>query len=59
MAAKKKRGRPKTTGKGVPVVVRCHKEFLDKIDRWRAAQLGGGLSRPQAIRWLAEVGLRS
>jgi hypothetical protein len=59
----KRRGPPKTTGAGLLVGVRCHAELLEKIDRWRAAQppqLGqvGRLSRPQAIRWLAELGLK-
>ena len=45
------------------VGVRCHPDFLIKVDKWRAEQPPtpgqvGGLSRPQAIRWLAELGLR-
>jgi hypothetical protein len=60
MAKKKKKkghiGRP-PTGVGVPVLVRLQPDLLAKVDKWRGAQPGGGLSRPQAIRWLAELGL--
>ena len=52
--AKAKRGRPITTGKGELVGCRCHKPFLESVDRWRA---GEGLSRPAAIVRLAEKGL--
>jgi hypothetical protein len=65
--AKKRRrpGRPKgtgTTGTGTLIGVRCHPEFLAAVDKWRAAQprqpgQAAGLTRPQAIRWLAELGL--
>jgi hypothetical protein len=51
----KRRGRPVTTGRGALVGIRCHKAFLDRVDKWRAAQ--GGLSRPAAIQQLAELGL--
>jgi hypothetical protein len=57
-ARKSGAGRPITTGPGKTVGVRCHAEFLKRIDQWRAEQ-PGGLTRPQAIRWLAEVGLRT
>jgi hypothetical protein len=53
---KKKRGPPRTTGPGVVVGIRCHKEFLDRVDAWRAAQ-EGGISRPGAIHRLAELWL--
>jgi hypothetical protein len=53
----KRRGRPVTTGKGLLVGVRCHKEFLDHVDAWRAKQ-ERELSRPAAIHRLAEIGLR-
>jgi hypothetical protein len=48
------RGRPVTTGKGTLVGIRCHKEFLGRIDAWRAGQ-EGELSRPAAIHRLAEL----
>jgi hypothetical protein len=59
---KAKRGRPKTTGTGALVAVRCHPEFLAALDRWRAAQprqpgQAAGMTRPQAIRALAEIAL--
>ena len=64
VAKKAKRRGPKPTGKGVLVAVRCHPEFLAAIDLWRAEQprqpgQAAGLTRPQAIRWLAELGLRA
>jgi hypothetical protein len=49
-------GRPPTTGIGVPVLLRCHERFLTAVDRWRAKQ-EGNVSRPDAIRRLAEFGL--
>ena len=52
----KKRGRPVTTGKGTLVGIRCHKEFLGRVDAWRAGQ-EGELSRPAAIHRLAELWL--
>lgn len=53
---KKKAGRPITTGKGVMIGVRCHKEFLANVDRWRG-RLTDKISRPEAIRRLAEMSL--
>lgn len=57
-------GRPKTTGTGELIGVRCQADFLAKVDEWRIKQppqpgRPGELTRPQAIRWLAEVGLKS
>ena len=57
-AARPKRGRPKTTGKGELIGVRCHKDFLAALDVWRAQQ-EGEVSRPDAIRRLAELALAS
>ena len=56
--AKKRRGpgRPKTTGRGTLIGVRCHKEFLAGLDKWRGLQ-PGAVSRPDALRQLAEIGL--
>jgi hypothetical protein len=54
--AKRKRGRPPTTGIGILVGVRCHDQFLSRVDRWRDRQ-EGQISRPDAIRRLAERGL--
>lgn len=53
--AKSRRGRPVTTGKGELVGLRCHKPFLERVDRWRAS---GAISRPAAIIQLAELGLQ-
>ena len=55
--ARKRRGRPTTTGKGQLIGLRCHKPFLDSVDNWRAGQ-DGKLSRPAAIVRLAELGLK-
>jgi hypothetical protein len=56
--AKTKRGpgRPPTTGTGRQIQVRCHTDFLKHVDAWRAKQ-EGEISRPDAIRRLAEIGL--
>jgi hypothetical protein len=53
---KRGRGRPVTTGMGMAIVVRCHEDFLRRIDRW-VAQQEDKPSRPEAIRRLAELGL--
>jgi hypothetical protein len=50
------RGRPVTTGVGMAIVVRCHEDFLRRIDRW-VAQQEDKPSRPEAIRRLAELRL--
>jgi hypothetical protein len=57
-ARRKKRGvgRPRTTGPGTLVGIRCHKEFLKRVDDWQARK-APVLSRPQAIMQLAEIGL--
>jgi hypothetical protein len=54
--AKKGRGRPKTTGLGTGILVRMH-EQLAALDAWIEKQHEGGLSRPEAIRRLVEIGL--
>jgi hypothetical protein len=38
------------------VGIRCHTEFLTRVDEWQARK-APELSRPQAIRQLAEIGL--
>jgi hypothetical protein len=53
-----KRGRPKTTGSGQPMVVRMHARQIAAIDAWIAAQ-DEDLSRPEAIRRLVEMALSS
>ena len=55
--AKAKGGRPKTTGTGTLIALRCHAPLLASVDAWRAKQPGNP-TRPQAIRWLTELGLR-
>jgi hypothetical protein len=58
MAKKKRgRGRPVTTGRGILIGVRCHKPLLTLLDRWRKQQ-GAEISRPDALRQLAELSLR-
>lgn len=53
---KRRVGRPHTTGPGTLVGIRCHTEFLARVDEWQARK-APELSRPQAIRQLAEIGL--
>jgi hypothetical protein len=45
---KRRRGRPKTTGRQEGVLVRMSRAELDQLDLWMAAQ--GLTSRPEAIR---------
>jgi hypothetical protein len=42
---------------GTLIGIRCHKDFLSRVDGWRAKQ-EGDVSRPDAIRKLAEIGLQ-
>lgn len=53
-----KRGRPKTTGAGQPQVVRMHDQQIAEVDAWIAMQ-EKEISRPEAIRRLVEMGLKS
>jgi len=53
---KAKIGRPKTTGAGVPMVVRMHEPQLKAIDGWISDT---GLSRPEAIRQLVDWALEN
>jgi hypothetical protein len=53
---KRGRGRPRSTGKGELVGLRCHKPFLQAVDKWRASQENKP-SRPAAIVRLAEISL--
>jgi hypothetical protein len=55
---KKKAGRPKTTGKGLGVMVRGHADFYGPLDAWIAKQKPKP-SRPEAIRRLVELGLKA
>jgi hypothetical protein len=52
----KKRGRPKTTGRGEGILVRLHKHQIDALEHWMAS-LVPAPSRPEAIRRLVEIGL--
>lgn len=57
----KKRGRPKTTGKGTGVMVRLHDPELTALDGFIADQEEPRPTRPEAIRlalrdWLAGLG---
>lgn len=56
--AKKRRGRPKTTGLGTGILVRMHDQ-LDALDAWIARQNEPNLTRPEAIRRLVELGLKA
>ena len=55
---KRGRGRPKTTGLGTGILVRMHDQ-LDALDAWVLKQKEPGLSRPEAIRRLVELGLKA
>jgi hypothetical protein len=54
--AKKRVGRPKTTGLGTGIMVRGHEDFLRPLDAWIAKQKDQP-SRPEAIRRLVELAL--
>jgi hypothetical protein len=53
----KKRGRPKTTGKGTLIGVRLHAADLSAIDDWASTQEDQP-SRPEAIRRMIEQVLK-
>jgi hypothetical protein len=54
--SKKRRG-PAPTGVGKPQLVRIHERQLAAIDAWAGSQ-ESAISRPEAIRRLAEIGLK-
>jgi hypothetical protein len=58
VTAKKRRGRPATTGAGTQIGERWHDAELVAIDSW-IASTGETLSRGKAIRRLVELGLGS
>jgi hypothetical protein len=53
---KRGRGRPKTTGKGDPVMVRIQPDMAARLDDWRSRE-NDRPSRPEAIRRLVDFGL--
>jgi hypothetical protein len=55
--AKRSAGRPKTTGPGTGILVKMHDPHLGAIDAWIVKQKDPGLTRPEAIRRLVELGL--
>jgi hypothetical protein len=55
--AKKRRGRPVTTGKGTLIGVRLLDAPLAALDAWISRQKDPELTRPEAIRRLVELGL--
>lgn len=57
LASKKKRGQS-PTGKGTPILTRLQPTHLAALDAWITKQREP-LSRPEAIRRLIEVGLKS
>jgi hypothetical protein len=50
----KRRGRPKTTGKGEMIGVRLHPPLLTQLENWAAK---AGVSAPEAIRRLVSQSL--
>ena len=57
--AKRKVGRPKTTGLGLGIMVRMHEPTVTQLDNWIAGQAAPLPSRPEAIRRLVEQALAS
>jgi hypothetical protein len=55
---KKRRGRPKTTGRGEGVLVRLQADQLEALDVWIQTQKEPGLSRPEAVRRILSKALR-
>jgi hypothetical protein len=53
---KKRRGRPKTTGRGEGILLRLHNPQLTRLDEWIRHQADEP-SRPEAIRRLVEAAL--
>ena len=53
---RKKPGPAKTTGSGKLVGLRCHPDFLSRVDNWREQQPDSP-TRPQAIMRLADLWL--
>jgi hypothetical protein len=51
-----RRGPPRTSGPGTLIGIRAHKDFLKRLDAWRATEVEP-LSRNAAILKLATVGL--
>jgi len=56
---KKRRGRPVTTGKGTLIGVRLLDAPLATLDVWIAKQDEPGLTRPEALRRLAAIALKT
>jgi hypothetical protein len=59
---KRKRGRPKTTGRGEGILVRLQPDLLNALDQWIADQPTPKPSRPDAVRkaladWLLGLGM--
>ena len=55
---RKRRG-PPATGKGEPVVVRMHPPMLAGLDEWIAKQKQPFPTRPEAIRRMVEIALKT
>lgn len=55
---KKSRGRP-ATGQGTLLGVRLQPDQLAAIDAWTEKQRGEGMTRPEAIRRLIDLGLKA
>jgi hypothetical protein len=54
---KKKRGRPKTTGRGEALLLRLHKQQLAKLDAWTKSQ-DDNPTRQEALRRLIDLALQ-
>jgi len=58
-ASAKRKGRPVTTGTGTTIGVRMLDALLAALDSWIDKQKESDLSRPEAIRRLVEIALKS
>jgi hypothetical protein len=59
VTAKKKRGRPATTGTGTQIGERWHPAEIAAIDAWIASSADKTISRAHAIRRLVSLGLKA
>ena len=59
VTAKKKRGRPATTGTGIQIGERWHPAEIEAIDAWIASSADKTISRAHAIRRLVALGLKA
>ena len=59
VTAKKKRGRPATTGTGTQIGERWHPHEIAAIDAWIESSTDKTITRAHAIRRLVAIGLKA